>query len=320
MRISQYFNLGVNQEGLNFVDVDTDRDVRLFIDPCWVHINEGHWFTEASATLFSFFNHIVTLYEEGRVSEARELFNCAHEPNETCFGLSRNDPQGTGASVEMLAEVFDYIVNHHMIENGLIQRVEDLHVFIDNFGPDRLSDLVTNIIRKHLYDFTRNQCVSYGMPLGDTAVNIGPYWNRETNQWEECIDLPLIVNERNILLVPKIIAVSKYKYTAGQYCTHYVLARRQTEHLEQDTHLVTRELRRDGRYEPKVYKKDIIEEEMKNAGKNEKQYVREITESRRDLIVEFRNGIEGILRDPERTNRLSDEALMEIVGELEVER
>ncbi|MFE8874602.1 hypothetical protein ACE4RV_15870 [Acetobacter persici] len=66
--------------------------------------------------------------------------------------------------------------------------------------------------------------------------------------------------------------------------------------------------------------KNNIEEEMKNAGKNEKQYVREITESRQDLIVEFRNGSEGILRDPERTNRLSDEALMEIVGELEVER
>ncbi|MED1054720.1 hypothetical protein P4T74_31245 [Bacillus mycoides] len=319
MRISKYFELGVNQESLNFVDVDTDRDVRLFIDPCWIHISEGHWFNEASATLFSFFNHIITLYEEGRVSEARELFNCAHEPNETCFGLSRNDPQGTGASVEMLAEVFDYIVNHHMIENGLIQRVEDLHVFIENFGPDRLSDLVTNIIRKHLADFTRSQCELYEIPLGDTVINIGPYWNRETNQWEDCIDFPLVVDERNILLVPKIIAVSRYKYTAGQYCTHYVLVKRQTEHLEQNTRLVTREPRKNNGYELKVYKKDIIEEEMKNVGKSEKQYVKEMTENHRDLIVDFRNGIDGILRDPERTNKLSDEELMLIVGELELE-
>ncbi|MDA2440698.1 hypothetical protein ACTFO8_29115 [Bacillus cereus group sp. MYBK65-1] len=313
MKITEHFNLNLTQEQLEFVNVDTERDARLFIDPCWIHIKEGNWFREASATLYGFFDHIISLYEENRREEARELFNCAHEPNETCFGLSRNNPRGTGASEEMLAEVFDYIVSQQMIEAGLIKRLEDLHVFIDKFGPDRLSDLVTNVIRKHLVQFTKEQCELHGIPLGNERIDIGPYWNNESKTWEICNDFPLLANDKLILLVPKDITVKVYRYSPGQYCTHYVLVKRQVEHKEQDTHLVTRIPRKDNTFRVEVFKRDIIQEEIKDAGKNQKQYVREITVENVDLIEQFREGIINTLTSPTRTNKLSDEMLTDVI-------
>ncbi|OEH54085.1 hypothetical protein AQ616_09975 [Oceanobacillus sp. E9] len=311
MRISEYFSLGVSQNGLDFVDVNFTKDVELFIDPCWIHTNDDEWCIDASETITDFFNHILELYENGNDQEARELFDYAHEPNEICFGLSSSQPEGTGASREMLSELFDDIRENNMIENGLIQRLEDVHVFVDGFGQDRLSDLVTNIIRKHLVDFTIYQCGLWGIETNTEERQLAHYWNRENHTWEECNESPLVIDGKDILLVPKSIVVKNYRYTAGQYCTHFVLERRKQYHLENNTHLVERTPRRDGTIVPKVYKKAIRKEEITDSGLNEKQYVRSMTERNRNLIQLFRDEISNRLLNPETTNKLNDETLEE---------
>ncbi|PFG12287.1 hypothetical protein [Bacillus sp. es.036] len=313
MQISEYFNLEQDQTDLEFVNVDTSRDVELFIDPWWLHIStEDEWCRGASVTLTGFFDHIIGLYEQGEINRARELFDFAHEPNETCFGLSSNNPEGTGASADMLAKVFDNITSNAMIENGLVTRLEDLHVFVSDFGQDRLSDLVTNVIRKHLVDYTKEQCGILGIELDEEITNLGHYWNEVTNEWEVCNDRALKVNDKQILLVPKKIVVKNYRYNASQYCTHYVLARRQEYHKQVRSNLVKETTRRDGTKKIEVYKKDIREEEITQG---EKQYVIDITMENGDLIQRFRDEIAGILRDSKRTNKLSDQDLMNIFDE-----
>ncbi|MCC2452625.1 hypothetical protein LKM05_25435, partial [Bacillus cereus] len=92
MKISEIYKLNVDQKGLDFIDIDVERDVELFIDPCWIHILDGKWFEEASVTIFSFFEHIINLYENNQKDKAKQLFNSAHEPNETCLGMSKGEP------------------------------------------------------------------------------------------------------------------------------------------------------------------------------------------------------------------------------------
>lgn len=308
LKISERFNLGVNQKELDFVDIDTDKDIRLYLDPCWVHLGEDQWSRDASATLIGFFNYVIELYDTNQIDEARKLFDFAHEPNETCFGVSRNRPQGTGASEEMLSELFETVLQQDLIGLGLIERLEDMKVFVENFGPDRLSDLVTNIIRKHLVDYTIEQCNLHNIPLSEDVEVIGCYWNNEERCWEDCVDYSLKIDNQIRLLVPKRIAVKVYRYSATQYCTHHVLTRRQEEHLAQNSGLVTHT--KDGT--AKVSKVSIREQEMKQTGRNEKQYVRDITRDNPELIEQFRYAIPNILRDPVKTNRLTDEELMDM--------
>ncbi|WP_173916916.1 hypothetical protein [Halobacillus sp. Marseille-Q1614] len=316
MRVSEFWELNARQSELDFVDVNTDTDVELYVDPCWIHTINTPWFRQATATIEDFFNHILNLYENRQYKEAKQLFHYAQEPNEICFGLSTNAPEGTGASPEMLEKVFDNILEAQMIDQGLIERLEDIHVFVEDFGQDRLSDLVVNIIRMHLVEFTEEQCRKYGIDINQEERQLAHYWNTETHSWQECNRSPLVIHNKDILLVPKTIAVKNYKYNASQYCTHFVLTRRKDYHLANDTGLVRREPTKKGEVIPKVYKKDIREQEIKDPGKSEKQYVREITEQERGLIQQFRDGIADILLDEKRTNKLTDEELEEMLENL----
>ncbi|MDW7616970.1 hypothetical protein SC499_20190 [Peribacillus simplex] len=316
MRISEYFNLEVDQRSLEFVDVNTKKDVELYIDPSWIHIEEDEWCRAASNTITGFFEHILELYENGQIERARELFDYAHEPNEICFGMSANNPEGTGASAAMLSRVFDRIVSNEMIEHGFIRRLEDVNVFIEDFGQDRLSDLVANIIRKHLVDFTREQCLVNKIELGNERKLLGHFWDNNIKNWVECNERPLVVDGKDILLVPKKVVVKNYRYTASQYCTHHVLVRRAEQHQLNGTHLVHQETKRDGTVVSKVFKKEIREEEIKNSGLNEKQYVLQETLRHPELLEDFRASIEGRLRSPATTNRLSDEQFIIAINSL----
>ncbi|QOH68509.1 hypothetical protein DKG78_20225 (plasmid) [Bacillus amyloliquefaciens] len=166
-----------------------------------------------------------------------------------------------------------------MIENGLIRRLEDLHVFVEGFGPDRLSDLVTNVIRKHLVDFTKKQCQQHEIPLTDDPVEIGWSWNQDKREWEIVRDQALIVDDRVKLLVPKSIAVKVFRYNASQYCSHHVLVRRQKEHIASGTSLVQK------RKDQTLYvnKSDIRDLEITGANKNEKKICCRTNNSRYDF-------------------------------------
>lgn len=315
MRISEEFQLSLSQADLDFVDVNSAFDVKLFIDPCWVHIEKGPWFKQASETITGFFQHIIDLYQNNKVSEAQALFDSGHEPNETCFGLSKSKPRGNGASKALLSEVFKQVVTDKMIEKGLVKRLEDLHVLVKNFGEDRLSDLVTNIIRKHLMDFTKEQCAKHNIPLGDEKVDIGPCWNNQTKRWETCRDYPLLVRSesKSILLVPKKIAVKTYRYSAGQYCTYQVLEKRVKDHLAEETHLVRIDFDKNGKKTKSVKKTDIRTTEIKKSGKSIKEYVFEISKNVPALMDQFRASIQGKLLSKTHTNRLTDQEFMELV-------
>lgn len=309
MKISEIYKLNVDQKGLDFIDIDVERDVELFIDPCWIHILDGKWFEEASVTIFSFFEHIINLYENNQKDKAKQLFNSAHEPNETCLGMSKGEPDGTGASSTMLANVFEVIVNEQMIERGLIQQIEDLPVFIDKFNQDRLSDLVTNLIRKHLVEFTKEQCKKHGIAL-TPGVEIGSYWNKDLKQWDVVTDEALIIDGKIKLLVPKIIVVKNYRNSAKHYCRRYVLVKRREEHIREGSSLVKTEMLKSGKMKVTVVLDDIEQEERKKLGKTQKEYVREITEGDPELMGRFRREMRHILLSANTTNRLTDEQIM----------
>jgi hypothetical protein len=54
MRISERFGLGATQYELDFVDIDTDRDIPLFLDPVYLGNRRDAWSLDASRTLHNF--------------------------------------------------------------------------------------------------------------------------------------------------------------------------------------------------------------------------------------------------------------------------
>src|SRR3990170_1874958 len=110
MRISKRFKLGVTQFELDFVDIDTSKDMRLFVDPHFLGLRTDRWSESAASSVRSFFTHFLDLVGRGQLDEARQLFSYLGEPNETCLGFSRGRPRGNAIGEELADDIFDSLI------------------------------------------------------------------------------------------------------------------------------------------------------------------------------------------------------------------
>lgn len=282
MKISQIFNLQKSQAELDFVDIDTDLDTPLFLDPYLLSKRTDPWSMEAIKTLRSFFNELITHIRAGNDTQGKGMFKHLGEPNSTCLGLSKKKPQGKGVGGLDTIKIYESIKSSKAIESGLIQDIEDNVLFVDNFGKDKLSDMTTNIITKSLMEYTINQCVLHGISLTDD-IESDYYWNRKSRKWETTFGKMLIIEGRKIMLVPKGIVSFSRAYAPEKYYNHFVLNFLQNEELSMASTLV--EYRVNG--EPFVTK-----EKLKKQYPYSKEFLRNITQDHPEILAEFKRSLQ----------------------------
>lgn len=284
MRISGLFGLNVRQAELDFVDVDIDRDIPLFLDPFVLSTRTDPWSIQASNTIRSFFHYFINLVYAGETEEARSLFDYLHEPNETFLGLSKGRPRGNGIGDGDAERIFDSLVASRAAQTGLLNDLEDCRIFVEGVDKDKTSDMTTNIIRKHLLEYTRQQCVLWGIPMEQNAPS-GFYWNSAQRRWEsERCDV-LLVNGGKVLLVPKAVVSYSKKHTPQQFHQHFVLNFLQHEHLRMRSALVRQTIKRGRVVREYVTKKSLVE--RGNAAFS-KEFLSTFTNAHPEVFRQFR--------------------------------
>ncbi|MES1981120.1 MAG: hypothetical protein V4443_01470 [Pseudomonadota bacterium] len=230
MRISEQFNLQKTQAELDFVDIDPDYDVGLYIDSQLIGASSHVFADRCHNTISNFFSFFLELIQEEEKEQAKELFSYLSEPNETCLGSSRGTPAGRGIGNEQASDIFDSVMESRAIETGVLDHLEDFRIFVRGIGPDKVSDMTTNIIRKNLIEYTQSQCMLHDIPT-TPEVATNPWWNAESRRWERTHETMLVINDRPILLVPKSLVSRGAFYAMGQYHRHWVLNFVKREHL-----------------------------------------------------------------------------------------
>ena len=230
MKISEKFNLGVSQAELDFVDIDTNFDSLLFLDPYFLANRNDRMSLQMSRTIRSFFSKLIELLRTDRLKEAKALFSNLSEPNETCLGMSKGKPSGRGPGGTDADKMFQSLLKSKAVQTGIVEDIEDCHIFVDNFAKDKLSDMATNITRLHLIEYTQNQCNLWGIPLVNAPT--GFYWNPRIDSWDSIYSNMLIIDRMKILLVPKGIVSYSDCYIPEKYHRHYVLNFLKNEHLK----------------------------------------------------------------------------------------
>ncbi len=291
MKISEIFNLEKSQRELDFLDININEDLPLFLDPYFLSLRNDLWSIDAHRTIQSFFHQVIELYRADRKGDARRLFVNLSEPNETCFGVSEGKPRGRGVGADEATEIFDNIIQSQAIEEGLVSHLEDMAVFVDNIGKDKISDLTTNVIREHLIKYTQSQCKLHGIALTENVPS-GYYWNSTLRKWDNEHTDMLIIEGRKIILVPKSIVTYSYRYTPERYCQHFVLNFLQHEHIRINSSLVQRKTLKNGNEKIWVTKRDIAKAE----NTFRKEYLREFTKSNPGVFEEFRNSTRKEMR------------------------
>ena len=297
---SAHFGINKTQPQLDFVDIDTDQDIPLFIDPYVFSTKSDAWSRKCHETLLSFFQAVRDSIRDGDDARGRRLLNNLHEPNETCLGLSRSIPAGRGIGTHQAGDLYDRLRASRAAETGLLSELSDCELFIEGIGPDKISDITTNIIRRHLIEYTRYQCELHGIQLEGTVAS-GNLWNINTLSWEnQFVELP-VIGQRKIVLVPKASVRWSMVFSRQQYYNQFVLEFLQAEHLSQNTALV--ETLRNGRQ--RVTKKSLMEMHPLS-----KHFLADFSEHNPQVLEQYKMAL-GI--SPEITDRELEESFQETI-------
>lgn len=288
MRVSDYYKLGRTQPTLDFVDVDIQNDVRLYVNPRALRILPSSWGAECVSLIQNFFGTILSLIRQGKNQEAINLLRSLREPNETHLGLSKGRSRGRGLGTKSANDVWASFTKSKAVQSGLLKDLEDTVLLIDGISVDIVSDIVTNIIRGPLISFTQETAKRYQIPLVEN-VDSGPIWSPQEKKWgSKYVKLP-VTTAGKLLLVPKIIVRQNMDYDVDQYYRHFILTHLQQVEIDANSSLV--EIIKTGKNKgtPKVTKKKIEKKYKKE--KSKKATVREQTENNPALLDDYRKSL-----------------------------
>lgn len=183
MKISEIYNLKKSQYELDFVDINPDIDIPLFLDPYYISKCDFPFAINAYESIRSYFEFLLALLKGKKIEQARELFSYLGESNDICMGMSRDKPSGHGMGPKDTDAIFKKLLKSQAIRSGIMEDIEDFRIFVPNVDRDKVSDMTANIIKIHLINYTREQCELHNIPLIQNVPS-GMYWNLKTKKWE----------------------------------------------------------------------------------------------------------------------------------------
>lgn len=197
---SEQFNVPNSAlESTGVFDVILDVDTRVFIDPALIELCTEPEFVGARSKIEDYFSNIITLLRHSKRSgdmywkRANRLLTF-RELSGTCFGYSQN---GTGGNA-IGSVLRDTILNtiKELMTEGETDPVlfELLGVFQEGIGCDRVSDLITFILRKEIFQYTQRVVTLANIPT--ITVHFGQH------QYLTCRNP---YNKKPLLLLPSTI-------------------------------------------------------------------------------------------------------------------
>lgn len=235
MRVSEYYTLGLTQPSLDFVDVRLDTDVPLFIDPTALNLLDTEWGAKCRGLIHDYFSLVLEHISNGEHDKAKALLAQLGEPNETHLGLSKRRSRGHGMGKGLADKMWEALNNSSAVRTGLITDLEDTALLIDGIASDVISDIVTNIIREPLLEYTAEMANQYGIPTQLRMTR--KLWSTQAKKWT-VKDMQQAITtvhgrEQRLMLVPKAIVRKSISFDAGEYYNKYLLEQLQEEDVNQ---------------------------------------------------------------------------------------
>ena len=199
---------------MDFVDVDTSKDVKLFLDPLLLSDSFRNIVNDFVKTVYK-------MYTLGNKAGALQLFSHSKECNAIHFGYSVNNSKGTGVSMQMLDQFFGYVYKSvDKIKEKLLTPIA-MPIFVKKFSEDRMSDLLVSLLKKELILYSLEQARLHGLKISDEVQRFD-YWDVESHEWATFeSQYVLVPNESGVeellILVPKSIASTRFLVNPSRY-------------------------------------------------------------------------------------------------------
>lgn len=237
MRVSEYFSLNRTQGSLDFLDVDIYNDTKLYIDPYAFEIIPSTFSDSCKYYIQNYFDTLLEYIRTDRIKDAKSILEELKEPNETHLGVSAGASRGRGLGPYLASKVLDSLIKSEASSSGLLMHLEETVLLIEGVRHDIISDMVTNIIRAQLIQYTQDMAELYNIPL-EKNVASGPMWNPTKKSWyQKHVDLPS-TDKGVLILIPKAIVRKKANHDVDEYYNKYVLNFLRAQELKANSGLV----------------------------------------------------------------------------------
>jgi hypothetical protein len=146
-------------------------DTKLFIDPFLLYDDEQGEFVGSHADVIQFFNYVLKLIaqSDGRTSsaawvQARGLLRLP-EVEELCLGYTALGTRGAGSGEKLARQLASALLT--AVRAGIVEirHFEEVQIFEEGIGADRISDATATLIRNRLARYTALVCERHSVPL-----------------------------------------------------------------------------------------------------------------------------------------------------------
>lgn len=228
-----------------FVDVEIERDNRLYVDPHAIrlHRRPEPFASDALRYIDTFFHEVTDSIITGTpasLARGRLLLQQFAEPWETRLGMAQQGFQGHGGADVVGTWIWEVLTGNAeaVVRIGVLRHVEDLPLFVEGVDRDITSDITTRIIFSALADFTESMLQVYPQLRtggNGTGVFTKQVWDPTSRGWRmRDVTLP-IASGKPLLLVPRQWARRTLLMSARRFYGTTILSYAQLEQAVVDS-------------------------------------------------------------------------------------
>ncbi|WP_216404578.1 hypothetical protein [Arcanobacterium phocae] len=240
MRIVE--TLGITED-VEFVDIDSERDVPLFAQPAMIRRDSRSGDSDARMAMESIQSFDRHCFALARMGDAHSLLRVEHdlqrfnEPKECGLGYAKESNSGKGSSEKLGTELSKSFNTYRMqVQVGLMDRLECLAALTWGIAKDRISDMVLKLARPALYEFTQRMCKKYleigSLPTKEIELEV---WDVRNEDWTNVNYTLPVFHGNPVLLVPKRWTWKSLCFSRGSFYSVTILGevqRRKTTVLD----------------------------------------------------------------------------------------
>jgi hypothetical protein len=185
-------------------------DTKLFIDPFLLYDNESGEFVGSHADVIRFFNFVLTLIAQSDGDIASAAWKRAltllrlPEVEELCLGYTSLGTRGSGSGHKLAIQLANGLLR--AVRAGLVEisHFEQVQIFEEGIGADRISDATATLVRPRLARYTAAVCQRHGILLHPLQTDRGLF-DVDQGRWlNRAFPLPRNpINGKPVTLVPR---------------------------------------------------------------------------------------------------------------------
>lgn len=201
-RLTDHHSISCTQAEVDFAIPFLDEDIPLYVDPFLLWKSPSLQDNALHTALLNSFNNLGARLKSSEEDQVKKDLIRASECDEVGLGLSktRTGQRITANQAEQIIEVFRSIPQYSKYG---FSHFEEIQLYVDGIGKDRISDFACNFLKSFLIDFTIDQCQRIGLPTSTTQVDLYDYRKNKFISGYS-LELPVHPTEHKpLLLVPK---------------------------------------------------------------------------------------------------------------------